>query len=61
MSCQPTEAPPGSTRKVRVLMERAARRESLFHPGDNAQRLLPVPAVAETEEEEDWLEFDLAG
>lgn len=35
---EPTSAPPGSSRKIRVLMERAMRREALFHPGDNKKR-----------------------
>lgn len=38
---EPTDAPPGSARKIRVLTERAMRRESLFHPKDNLKRLLP--------------------
>jgi hypothetical protein len=39
---EPTDAPPGSTRKIRVLTERASRREALFHPKDNLKRRLPV-------------------
>jgi hypothetical protein len=35
---EPTSAPPGSPRKIRVLMERAARREPLFHPLDGLKR-----------------------
>jgi hypothetical protein len=31
---EPTDAPPGSEEKIRVLIERAARREPLFHPND---------------------------
>ena len=31
---EPTEAAPGSEEKVRIMIERAARRESLFHPLD---------------------------
>ncbi len=38
---EPTDAAPGSQRKIRVLTERAARREALFHPQDNLQRRLP--------------------
>jgi hypothetical protein len=38
---EPTSAAPGSAIKIRVLMERASRREALFHPGDNLQRALP--------------------
>jgi hypothetical protein len=33
---EPTPASPGSPRKIRVLMERAARREPLFHPLDGS-------------------------
>lgn len=45
---EPTESPPGSPGKIRVLMERAARREALFHPHDNLKRQFPE----RTEEEE---------
>jgi hypothetical protein len=31
---EPTEAAPGSEEKIRVLTERASRREQLFHPLD---------------------------
>jgi hypothetical protein len=31
---EPTEAAPGSDEKIRVLIQRAARREPLFHPND---------------------------
>lgn len=31
---EPTDAPPGSEDKIRVMEERAARGESLFHPDD---------------------------
>lgn len=47
---EPTDAPPGSTRKIRVLIERATRRESLFHPSDNLQRV-PLPPRSSGEEE----------
>ena len=61
---QATDAPPGSARKVRVLMERATRREPLFHPGDNLKRLLPVgggePVLA-VEETADEYDIELAG
>jgi hypothetical protein len=57
---QPTDAPPGSARKVRVLMERAARREPLFHPGDNKKRVLPCPGSLEPEDLPRF-EIDLAG
>ena len=38
---EPTSAGPGTARKVRVLMERAARREALFHPLDGIRHLQP--------------------
>lgn len=56
---QPTDAPPGSARKVRVLMERAARREPLFHPGDNIKRPLPVVSVMGEEPEDTADQFDM--
>jgi hypothetical protein len=31
---QPTTAAPGSEAKVQVMIERASRREALFHPSD---------------------------
>ena len=31
---EPTDAPPGSEQKIRIMIERAARREQLFHPLD---------------------------
>jgi hypothetical protein len=40
---EPTNAPPGSPRKIRVLMERAARREPLFHPLDGRTGRHPPP------------------
>jgi hypothetical protein len=43
---EPTSAAPGSARKIRVLMERAARKEPLFHPLDGCRRR-PVPAGPE--------------
>lgn len=52
---EPTDAPPGSRRKIRVLMERAARRESLFHPNDNLVRL---KLDREPDPEEPLLELD---
>jgi hypothetical protein len=33
-SQEPTAALPGSEQKIRVMMERAARRQQLFHPQD---------------------------
>src|SRR5262245_2810000 len=35
---EPTEAVPGSEKKIRVMMERANRREQLFHPSDGIRR-----------------------
>jgi hypothetical protein len=35
---EPTDAPPGSEQKILVMIERAARREQLFHPLDNLGR-----------------------
>jgi hypothetical protein len=32
---QPTLAPPGSQAKIMILMERAAKRQALFHPLDS--------------------------
>ncbi len=73
---EPTDAPPGSSRKIRVLMERAARREPLFHPSDNLKRqpigvdddtdsydLEPVLDAALDDEclEDELEEVDLAG
>ncbi len=34
MPPMPTDAPPGSEEKVRVLMERAQNRQALWHPDD---------------------------
>jgi hypothetical protein len=46
---EPTEAPPGSELKIRILVERAARREPLFHPQDGPRRYfrsrVPVPVI----------------
>src|SRR5262245_29586055 len=51
---EPTDAPPGSARKIRILTERASRREALFHPKDNLKRLLPsAPPEQELEAEPD--------
>jgi hypothetical protein len=56
---EPTDAAPGSTRKIRVLTERAARRESLFHPKDNLKRLLPSSPPDSEPEPEEEAELDL--
>ena len=55
-----TEASPGSPPKIRVLTERASRRESLFHPGDNLRRQLPV-APPEEDDSFDIDMIDMAG
>lgn len=41
----PTEAPPGSEQKIRIMMERASRREELFHPQDGRNRTTPPVRV----------------
>jgi hypothetical protein len=60
---EPTEAPPGSATKIRVLTERASRREALFHPQDNLKRQPlprePVEEPADAVEAE--YEVDLVG
>jgi hypothetical protein len=45
---EPTAALPGSEQKIRVMTERAARREQLFHPmdglvGQSGPQLAPLP------------------
>ena len=55
---EPTSAPPGSATKIRVLMERAGRKEALFHPQDNLKRVLPAAPV---EPEDSPFETELAG
>lgn len=60
---EPTDAPPGSSRKIRVLTERASRREPLFHPQDNLKRT-PLEIREDLNdflEEELEMEADLAG
>lgn len=52
---EPTDAPPGSPRKICVLTERASRREALFHPKDNLKRA-PAEQPAQAEEEADPLD-----
>jgi hypothetical protein len=34
LPCEPTDATPGSPEKIRVLMDRAARGQELFHERD---------------------------
>ena len=41
---QPTEASPGSEAKILILMERAAKRQALFHPRDSMIVAEPAPA-----------------
>lgn len=47
---EPTDAPPGSERKIRIMIERAARREPLFHPLDGCRSAL----VVATPSQEPW-------
>jgi hypothetical protein len=41
---EPTPAGPGTERKILVMMERAMRREPLFHPLDGLLHRLTHPA-----------------
>jgi hypothetical protein len=50
---EPTDAPPGSPNKIRVLTERASRREPLFHPQDNLKRQFHLPPDLLVEEPEE--------
>jgi hypothetical protein len=45
---EPTNAAPGSPKKILVLMERALRREPLFHPNDGPHRWKPIPGPADS-------------
>ncbi len=54
---EPTAAPPGSEEKIRVMTERASRREQLFHPLDGPGYRGGMPAPPE--EPADW-PFDLS-
>jgi hypothetical protein len=56
---EPTDAAPGSARKIRVLMERASRREALFHPQDNLKRRLPNSPPEPADELPELPELDL--
>ena len=58
---EPTEASPGSPSKIRVLTERAARRESLFHPGDNLRWEHPISPAEPEEDAYDNDMIDMAG
>jgi hypothetical protein len=53
LPAQPTEALPGTEQKIRVMIERAGRREALFHPMDGliAKVSAPAPAVSWWERE----------
>src|SRR5687767_12671696 len=46
---EPTEALPGSEKKIRIMTERAARREQLFHPLDGLIRKPRTPRVTPRE------------
>jgi len=45
---EPTPAGPGSERKILVMIERAMRREALFHPLDGLRHRLrqPLPQIS---------------
>jgi hypothetical protein len=45
---EPTVAGPGTERKIQVMLERALRREPLFHPLDGLRQKLrqPLPMVS---------------
>ena len=45
LACKPTDAIPGSPEKIRVLMERVARGEELFHEDDADLWLAPLALV----------------
>lgn len=47
---EPTPAGPGTERKILVMMERAMRREPLFHALDGILHKLRQPAVPDTSE-----------
>lgn len=40
--CRPTAAAPGSPEKIRVLIERASRGETLFHDDDGREDLVDL-------------------
>jgi hypothetical protein len=54
---EPTDAPPGSPRKIRILTERAARREPLFHPLDGPPGPFEPEPLPPDEEEGSYLEM----
>jgi hypothetical protein len=48
---EPTEALPGSEQKIRIMTERAARRQQLFHPLDGIparlrRQVLSLPVIS---------------
>jgi hypothetical protein len=47
---EPTTAGPGTEHKIEVMIERAARREPLFHPLDGLYQTQrrPLPVLPET-------------
>jgi hypothetical protein len=45
LPCEPTDALPGSPEKIRVLMERAARGQELFHEEDAELCMAPLALV----------------
>ncbi len=45
LPCEPTYAPPGSPEKIRVLMDRAARGQELFHMEDADVWAAPLALV----------------
>lgn len=45
LPCEPTHALPGSPEKIRVLMERAARGQELFHEHDAELWTAPLALV----------------
>jgi hypothetical protein len=54
---EPTSAAPGSERKIRILIERATRREPLFHPLDGWQH---HPCFPQANPEEDHRRMESA-
>jgi hypothetical protein len=50
---EPTDALPGTEQKIRVMVERAARREQLFHPLDGPPAH-PVPQATAESEAPSW-------
>ena len=42
-----TDAAPGTEAKIMILMERAAKRQALFHPDDSTDAVAPVLELRE--------------